>query len=96
MDKFQKLSQAIEVGCSAHRKCCNEPCREKNGEIVATCALGSALIAIGVDPREKPAFWFLSDRFSIPDDILFRVLTLNDELHWSRQRIAKWLKKQGY
>ncbi len=99
-DKINKLSQAIMLGSTVHRKCSHHFCkRNKDGKIYSTCALGAAFISIGIDPPDDgadPPFQRLVDRFNVDESFLNTIMEKNDEDRWSRQRIAKWLEKQGY
>ncbi len=98
MDKIKTLSQAIKIGCLAHPKCFDELYLANiNGQIVRTCVLGAGLAASGFDlTKVKLPLKTLSKRFSVPELILDEAVVKNDSRHWSRERIAIWLEKQGY
>ncbi len=94
-----KLSDAILKGCKMHPK--GKKHYFKNGK---SCALGAAYFATCKDPNIKCEDWIehfwpelLNDRVGRDDDRLEDWITIkNDRKGWSRERIARQLKKWGY
>lgn len=100
MDKIKTLSEAIALGATFRPQCTGY--MFFNG---ATCALGAASEAIGVqltfhiglDALEKRFPYITSKYVDCPEcgDMLLiklAIIDLNDNHFWTREQIASWLQ----
>lgn len=101
-----KLSEAIRLGGMSHPKIIGDPFHfDNNGVIVGTCAVGSALVAIGKagvgNNRAYPSLlrefpWLSNPGYVCPvcgskSHTLEVIWHLNDIHDWTRESIADWV-----
>ena len=102
-----KLSEAIRLGATLHPQATGVyAVGNAHGEVLATCALGAALVAIGQNPMiaseldDIPAEWIPPGGFLCPaclygdysNHLDNMVGHLNDDHHWTREQIADWVE----
>jgi hypothetical protein len=101
MDKINKFSQAIRLGATFKPQGFGA---EAMYSTQKSCVLAAASDALGITDNK---YHMLRERFpaldsevshpTIPyrDNIWTICYVLNDQDHWSREKIANWLEKQG-
>ena len=96
-----KLSEAIRLGAMS----CPQGFGSDAIRNEARCALGAALLAVGVVPategnayNQVAALWPLAYGVKVPHpvtgevrDVIDVIWELNDIEHWNRERIADWV-----
>lgn len=93
MTRKLKLSTAMLRGAKKHPKCKGEfYVFDKDDNIVACCAVGAAMVGAGAECVK-----FVNAQFPELNDanIYTSIIDRNDRKNWSRERIARWLKKKG-
>lgn len=107
MDKINTLGDAIRVGSLKKPQCCGLKKTNSDFQIIATCALGSALDAINEldsDKNTLEACEILQERFNVDmseihlspikgvmGELKEVIVYLNDTTKWSREKIADWV-----
>lgn len=91
--KTLKLSEAIRIGARMRPQCAGD--FFLNG---GSCALGAALEAFGIDPKDAKGFHYgnACDILGITEGLAEHIAIRNDLRHWSRESIADWLESIGY
>lgn len=91
MDKLKTLSQAIRLGATFRPQC--KASYFDNGR---SCAVGAAYEAVtGLsDALDGMVGKILNERFSLPDELLSRIVYWND-LGENREKIADHLEENG-
>jgi hypothetical protein len=102
-----KLSEAIRLGGTLHPQRFGAMVTQNaEGHVVASCALGGALIAVGWPiavlalPRQfiYPSEWGMGEIVVCPVDgaselpLRMVVAVLNDQHRWTREQIAEWVE----
>jgi len=93
-DKITKLSDAIRLGATFKPQCTGT--FFDNGR---SCALGAALDAMATDDPNELVRRFPhleQHRNSFGWTLYSIIVELNDQEHWTRERIASWLESIGY
>ncbi len=92
-----RLSEAIRLGALLHPQHFGEKYLVTQGSVVASCAHGAAEEAgwqrvVDMDERRCPVC--SADSCRSMYQTLGIVVHLNDEHHWTRERIADWVETQ--
>jgi hypothetical protein len=89
---YRRMSDAIRDGSLISTQC-----REHLFLNGSSCALGAAILGLGLTPNDGPfnAIWFC-EKFNIPMSMVNDIMYRNDAEKWSREGIANWLEKKGY
>lgn len=91
--QITKLSQAIRLGCKMAPRQCKGSYVDRSG---GACAIGAAMIGMGLDPVAVRSWYELRVAFGIKDKLHGEITHRNDFDGWSREGIANWLEKKGY
>ncbi len=99
-----RFSEAVRLGAMLTKQARGDYFRYgRGGEVVATCAYGAALLAVGAadkENRDSQPRWPYMRRLAVcpargcgevhrRSDL---VMHLNDDHRWSRERIAAWVE----
>jgi hypothetical protein len=90
--RITKLSQAIREGCKTTRQVAMVYIDHRGG----ACAIGAAMIAMGIDPTGLRSFSQLRKILGFPNGLHGPIADRNDNMGWTREQIADWLEAQGY
>ena len=98
-----RLSEAIRLGAMVHQQTTSRIiARDKEGNIVATCAIGAALVTTNVDVGWREAVEKMligcPDIVECPvcgdENYIFDIINLHIgcQHHWTREHIADWVE----
>ncbi len=92
------LSAAMRLGAMVHPQAFGAIQRHGlSGEVVATCAMGAAVVASGVKENLYHVWPYLVTTRTCPACAMMNcgvglIFHLNDTHFWSRERIADWIE----
>lgn len=87
------LSEAVRLGAMLGPQCRGQ----MFGGNGASCAMGSALLAVGMTAYEKQtSYQAILDKFpAMHPGLPYEIENANDSLLWTREQIADWLVESG-
>lgn len=97
-----RLSEAIRLGSVLAPQCFSTLYQHGNGEVIATCALGSSLHAIGLLQANGVVYEQIFPLAMLCTDppiegccettVCGIIISLNDRYQWTREKIADWVE----